>query len=584
MLGKVKLGLVGAVASLLLVSPALFASNAVAGQDVGGRMRVLVPNFEPMNEAKKDFGKDVAKELRELINELATHQPVEEKELKRALKQYDIDEDDLNCIRARQLANLINAGVVVCASYTPEAQEKTFRLNTTFVAVATGETFEVPSFVGQEKQEKQAASQIVSAFERLAQQQRANQFCAEYAQSQQWDNALPNCEEAIELNPASTSARMVKARIFRETGRMEESLVEYEEVLKLNPLNETALQAAGYVAAQLGQSEKAQQYYSDYLELDPTNAAVRMKVAYDLAQAGDPAGALGLLEEGLELEPENTDLWEQYGNFAFAAGTQSMQAAGQAQDAEVPPEVEEYYRTAIDAYQRVFAVKGAEMEVSQLRNIIAMYAQLGDLEEAIRFGDEALAAHPNEAMLWSTYANAQQQSGDLDAAIEALQKVKDIDPEFANVAARQGKWLLDAGRLDEAVPVLHEAVDRGEQPADAMAQMLLADGHSKGIQRNQFDYALARLGAAEGFEVSSRMGSQLSFWHGYALYKKGEAEQKPQTLQSAQATLPLFQEARRYFQGASEYASSQPSINLQQFLDAVTQYVEIQEAIIKRGR
>jgi hypothetical protein len=45
----------------------------------------------------------------------------------------------------------------------------------------------------------------------------------------------------------------------------------------------------------------------------------------------------------------------------------------------------------------------------------------------------------------------------------------------------------------------------------------------------------------------------------------------------------MFQEARRLFQGASSYAASQPSINLQQFLDAVTQYVEIQEAIIKRG-
>ena len=79
------------------------------------------------------------------------------------------------------------------------------------------------------------------------------------------------------------------------------------------------------------------------------------------------------------------------------------------------------------------------------------------------------------------------------------------------------------------------------------------------------------------------MQSQLNFWNGYALYKKGEAEQRPQTLESARATLPMFQEARRLFQGASSYAASQPSINLQQFLDAVTQYVEIQEAIIKRG-
>jgi tetratricopeptide (TPR) repeat protein len=308
-----------------------------------------------------------------------------------------------------------------------------------------------------------------------------------------------------------------------------------------------------------------------------------MRVAYDLAKAGDPAGALVLLEEGLELEPDNVDLWEQYGNFAFAAGSQIMQASGQAQDAALPPEVEEYYRQAIDAYQRVFAAKGSEMDVSQLRNIVAMYAQLGDLDEAIRFGEEALAAHPEEASLWSTFANAQQQAGNLSEAIEALDMVKSLDPEAANVAARQGKWLMDAGRVDEAIPLLHEAVDRGEQSADAMARMVLADAHSKGIQRNEFNYAIRGLREAETFQVTPAMKSQLNFWHGYALYKKGEAEQRPQTVETAQATLPLFQEARRFFQGAGDYAASQATINLQQFLDAVNQYIEIQEAIIKRG-
>jgi hypothetical protein len=142
---------------------------------------------------------------------------------------------------------------------------------------------------------------------------------------------------------------------------------------------------------------------------------------------------------------------------------------------------------------------------------------------------------------------------------------------------------MDAGRVEEAIPVLHEAVERGEQTADAMSRLVLGDAHSKGIQQNRFDYAIRGLNHAQSFDVSPEMQSQLNFWHGYALYKKGEAEQRPQTLESARATLPMFQEAQRLFQGASSYAASQPSINLQQFLDAVTQYVEIQEAIIKRG-
>jgi tetratricopeptide (TPR) repeat protein len=587
MLDRLKLGAIVTAMGLLMAAPLASPAHQAAGQDVTGRFRVLVPNFEPLNDARDKYGKETAKELRKLINDLATHQPVDEKELKSALKQYDIDEDDLNCIRARQLANLMNVEVVVCSSYAEEGGEKQFRVNSQFVTVSTGETFEVPSFVGIEEKEsyKEGAAQIASAFERLAQQTRAMQFCADYAQSQQWQNSLENCDRAIDLNPSSSSARMVRARVLRETDRMDESLVEYEEVLKLDPMNETALQSAGYVAAQLGEDDKARKYYADYLELDPMNSGVRMKVAYDLAQAGDPAGAMGLLEEGLEIDPENADLWQQYGNFAFAAGSQAFQASGAAQDSELPPEVEQNYRTAIDAYQRVFAVQGADMNPAQLRNIVAMYAQLGELDEAIRFGDEALAAHPDDAALWSTYANAKQQTGDLEGAIAALEKVRELDPEAPNVSARQGKWLLDAGRNDEALPVLKDAVTRGEQTADAMARLVFADAYSNGIQKNNFDYGINGIAAAKSFDgISSGLQSQLNFFHGYGLYKKGEAAQGPQTLASAQATLPVFQQALRQLQGAGEYAAATPSVNLQQFLDATNQYIEIQEAIIKRGR
>ena len=310
MLDRLKLGVIATAMGLLLIAPMVSQSHTAEAQAVGGRFRVLVPNFAPMDDARDNFGKDVAKELRKMINDLATHQPVDEKELKNAMKQYDIDEDDLNCIRARQLANLINAEVVVCGSYSPEGgQEKVFRVNTQFVTVSTGEAFDVPSFVGTEEGDgkKEAAAQIAGAFERLAQQGRAMQFCADYAQSQQWDNAMENCDQAIALNPASSSARMVRARILRETERMPESLTEYEEVLRLDPMNETALQAAGYVSAQLGEDDKARRYYSDYLELDPMNSAVRMRVAYDLAQAGDPSGAMGLLQGGLQSGPELSD-------------------------------------------------------------------------------------------------------------------------------------------------------------------------------------------------------------------------------------------------------------------------------------
>ena len=78
--------------------------------------------------------------------------------------------------------------------------------------------------------------------------------------------------------------------------------------------------------------------------------------------------------------------------------------------------------------------------------------------------------------------------------------------------------------------------------------------------------------------------SQLNFWHAYSLYQGGVQEQEPQTLATAQATLPKFQQALSLFAEAEEYAASQPSITIEQFLNNTNTYIEIQDAIIKRGR
>jgi hypothetical protein len=60
-------------------------------------------------------------------------------------------------------------------------------------------------------------------------------------------------------------------------------------------------------------------------------------------------------------------------------------------------------------------------------------------------------------------------------------------------------------------------------------------------------------------------------------------DQEPQTLGTAQATLPRFNEAVGLLQQAGGYPES-VGVNLQQLLDNAQTYIEIQDAIIKRGR
>ena len=118
--GRLRLGLL-AVITVALAATA-FQPRALVAQEASARFRVLVPDVPPAGTESRKFGERFAKQLREMINDMATHQPVEEKELKDALKRFDMKMEDLTCVKTRQLGQQIQAEVVFCGSYAKEGE------------------------------------------------------------------------------------------------------------------------------------------------------------------------------------------------------------------------------------------------------------------------------------------------------------------------------------------------------------------------------------------------------------------------------------------------------------------------------
>ena len=575
--GRLRLGLLAAVVTSLAAIPLL--PQGLDGQEVSGRFRVMVPEFKGQEGADGGFGKRLGEELRDLINEqMSTHQPIEERELRNALRQFDLDWEDLTCITARQLAGQIDAAVIFCGSYTQEGDDITVGLE---MWAGNGEQFVVdPVTVPRRDGQHPAAQHYYQALQVQSDQARAARFCAEYATSQNWAEAIQNCDRAIELNPASTSSRFTRGQALRNLERFEEALEEFVRVLELDGLREDAMQIAGYLSAQLGREEDAREYYRRYLELNPANAGIRMTIARELYDAGDPVGAMQFIEEGLALDGENVDLLMQHGGYAFAAGAEAAQGT-----TEMPAEAAELFRKALDSYGQAYGQLGAEMEAGHLRSMLIVMINLEDYEGAISLAEQVLQTHSEESGLWSVYADVLQRSGRIDEAIEALDRVLELDPEADRVKARQGNWLLQVNRVEDAVPILQDAVARGEQTADEVAYMLWSHGYSQGIQPEEWSYARSVFNLAKEFDVSEEMGQQLDFWLGYAILKIYAIQQEPNTLETAQATLPRFQEALRLLQSSRAYAQRENlEATRQQLVGNVNTYIEIQEAIIRRGR
>ena len=552
--------------------------SVVEAQD-GARFRVLVPDLFDTTGDDRRFGERTADELRELLDGLATHQPVEEREIRESLRQFKLDMRDLDCIKTRQLGTQMNAQVAICASYI-EAGEQRDLSSIEVWDLGSGESFQIDGFSVARDGQEDAAQRIFAAFDRYNQQHRFTVFCSEYMQSEQWENALRNCEQALELNPGSISTLLQKGQILWKLERLEDALMVLEEALEIDPFKEDGLQLAGYLATQLGRNDEGREYYGRYLEVNPGDIAVRRRIAYEIFEAGDPEGSMLFIDEGLQVE-QSPDLLQDFGGYAFAAAVK----AGEGAEAGGPisAEVAEFYRGAIDAYLKVFEAKGAEMEVSPLRNVVNAYVQLEQFNDAIQLAERVLETHANEASLWNAYAQALQRVERVDDALNALLRVEEIDPTYPDIAVRQASLLITAQRFDESVPLLRKAVEGGEDP-NRVSRMILADANTNGLRANNYDYAIRLLEVAISFEVSQEQKEELDFFLGYSLLMSSRGAQEPQTLQSAQATLPRFQRALRLLSGARAYDQRNGGrMNLGQLLEATNTYIEIQEAIILRG-
>lgn len=573
----------GARVTVLFALTFLGSTALQAQQTISSRFRVLIPDFQPMNGEDDDFGKDLADELRDLIDEMLTHSAVDEDDIKDALKRFDMDMRDLDCVLSRQLAQQSNYQVVLCARYTGSKEEWRIQ-DIRFVDSGTGETFEVDPIMSADKMEEDAAAQIVESFELFVEQTRVAIFCGDYAASQQWESAITNCDRAIELNPNANSSRYTLANVLRQMENYEGSLAEVQRLLELEPYHENGLLLGGFLAITLDDRELARGFYGRYLELDPLNASVRMRVAYDLAQEGDPLGGMEIIEAGVAVDPENIDFYEQLGNFAFAGAEQVRREAPVGEGDDLTAEVRELYGKAVAAYEKVFLEKGAETLVAQLRNVTAAQLQLGNVEEAIAFAERAIQSHPDDASLRAIHAEALKESGQLTEAVAALASIEDIDPDWPNLHLRMGNWLIEAGRVEEAVPVLETAVAKGSSP-DQAANMIFTHAYASYVQPQEKNYPrfVDLIQLAKQFEVSSQGREQYDFWHGYSLFSYAIQVQAAETVETANRSLPMFQQALGLFQRGKGYADRTASIDYQVYVENAGIYIEIQEGLIARA-
>lgn len=568
----------GAFALLFAAGP-----STPAGGQVSERLAVLVADLAPLDGADDDFGKDLAKSLRKLISDFATHRPVEERELKNTLKKYGLKMEDLDCVRSLQLATQGIARIVFCGSYTENREDRTFTLSGVKFAAPRSSPLKIPDKTWAKDDAEAAAREIAAPFEAYVTGLRHAAFCDEFYTTEEYEDSERNCRIALEIAPDDPQVRLVLVQVLRQTDRLDEAHAEVLKVLELDPENGTALQLAGFLATSLGRpEEEARAHYDKFLRLNPGNVPVRLKIAYELAEAGDPEGAMLFVEEGLAIESDNVELLLQHASFATKAGLDLR-----VDDRPLSAEAAEFIRKGLGSYRKAYESLGAEMNPEHLSLMIAALSELAMLDQALELAEQVLETHGDEARFWAVKGEILKNLGRLDEAMLALDEVDKRDPAYPNMKARRGQWLLEAGREVEAFPLLKEAVDEGEQPADLVAAMLFGAAVRKGVEAEEWGYALKMIGMAKTFApgLSEPRRGRLDFYNAYSLYRQAVVQQEPRSVESARLTLPRFQEVARLLELSHVigYARENQSVLFKQLPENNREYIKIQEAILQKG-
>ncbi len=128
----------------------------------------------------------------------------------------------------------------------------------------------------------------------------------------------------------------------------------------------------------------------------------------------------------------------------------------------------------------------------------------GELDEALRLYRESIEIEPTaeaHTFLGWTYSF----KGDLERAIEECKTAIRVDPDFGNPYNDIGAYLIELGRLDEAIPWLQKAMNAPRYASPQFPHMNLGRVYEKkGLHQEAAQEYEAATAIEPGYEIAWR--------------------------------------------------------------------------------
>ncbi len=136
---------------------------------------------------------------------------------------------------------------------------------------------------------------------------------SELAKAGQYDKAIAEWKNAIQLNPAEALPYNNLGLALMETGRSAEAIAAYEKAVELSPDYAEALNNLGEALTSVNRLEEAMTRFEKALEMDPRNGSAHSNLGVALARKGRVDEAIVHFERALQYKPDSADVHNNLG-------------------------------------------------------------------------------------------------------------------------------------------------------------------------------------------------------------------------------------------------------------------------------
>jgi tetratricopeptide (TPR) repeat protein len=308
---------------------------------------------------------------------------------------------------------------------------------------------------------------------------------AAYGRSDLVSKAIDEYRLALEADPTSEYLTSGLAELYARTGRIRDAVSEAQDLLKRDPKNLEAHRLLGHIYLRsLGDMQGgsgsdsvlklAIEQYEQIVKLDPSSIDDHIMLGRLYHADNQLRKAEGEEKTAVKLAPESEEavtalamLYNEEGDTKKAAETlatvpESGRSAKLYSALGGTYDQQKDYKKAIDAYQHAIALDRDNLEA--IRGLADALQNDGQTERALQQYKVIADANPEDAQTYVRIAEIYRKQGKLDLALQNLKKAQSMVKDSEQISYELSEIYQAQGRYDDAVQELQSLLKSTEKP------------------------------------------------------------------------------------------------------------------------